>query len=139
MTEKAHIMNRIQLNKNGLNKLELAGRNWLENMGFVRNVDFFEQVLLFDRFTVDAFIPKYNLVVQFDGEYWHKKPKRVKLDISQDAYLTKCGMTVYRITDKEMKSKDFELFQKKQVDFLVKLNPVLSNVKFSFHGYLPNH
>ncbi len=132
MTKKAQKMNLAQLNKNGLNKLELIGREWLENLGFVLNIDFFEQVLLFEKFTVDVFIPKYNLVIQFDGEYWHNKPKRKQLDISQDAYLKKCGLNVFRITDREIKTKDINLFQVKTTELLSKLNPLISQQNISF-------
>jgi very-short-patch-repair endonuclease len=43
------------------------------------------------------------LVIQWDGIYWHTKPKRKRLDESQDAYLKKCGYRVLRITDLQIK------------------------------------
>ena len=43
-------------------------------------------------------------IIQWDGVYWHNKPKRKNLDISQDAYLKKCGYNVLRITDKQIKN-----------------------------------
>ena len=132
MTEKAQVMNQIQLEKQGLNKLEKAGRYWLQSLGFILNVDFFEQVLLFDKFCVDVYFPKFNLAVQFDGEYWHKQPNRKKLDISQDAYLQKAGLKVFRITDVEMKSKNVDLFHKKMTDFLFAFNPNLQQSKIVF-------
>ena len=132
MTEKAQKMNEIQFNKVGLNKLEIAGREWLEALGFLHNVDFFEQVLLFDKFCVDVYFPKFNLVVQFDGNYWHSKPKRQKLDISQDAYLTKAGLRVFRITDIEMKTKDVNLFYSKLSQFIFTFNPNISQSKIIF-------
>ena len=108
MTEKAQLMNLAQLEKNGLNKLELHGREWLQGLGFILGVDFFEQVTLFGKFTVDIFFPREKLIVQFDGNYWHSKPKRVKLDISQDAYLQKCGYKVFRVTDTSFKQNNIE-------------------------------
>jgi len=135
MTEKAQSMNEIQFNKKGLNKLEIAGREWLQALGFIHNVDFFEQVLLFDKFTVDVYFPKYLFVVQFDGFYWHSKPKRVKLDSSQDAYLNKAGLRVFRITDIEMKSKDYSLFKSKMNEFLTSFNPNLNGTQITWKNY----
>lgn len=71
----------------------------LEEIG----VAFEEQVLMFNKFLVDVLIPSEKLVIQWDGEYWHTKPKRILLDKSQDAYLKKCGYKVLRITDRQIK------------------------------------
>lgn len=104
--DKEHIFknaikgNVAQQNKKGLNKLELAGQKILEEIG----VEFQEQVLMFNKFLVDVLIPSKNIIIQWDGEYWHTKPKRVLLDKSQDAYFKKCGYKVLRITDKEIKN-----------------------------------
>lgn len=111
--DKEHIIknaikgNLIQQNKKGLNKLELAGRKILLNIG----VDFQEQVLMFNKFLVDVLIPSKNLVIQWDGEYWHNKPDRKKLDKSQDAYMLKCGYKVLRITDKQIKDNKGKVYE----------------------------
>ena len=72
----------------------------LENIG----VRFNEQVLMFGKFLVDVLLKDKKIIIQWDGEYWHNKPKRKKLDKSQDAYLSKCGYIVLRITDKQIKN-----------------------------------
>jgi len=89
-----------QQKKRGLNKLELKGREILKELG----IRFNEQVLMFDKFLVDVLVKGQKVVIQWDGGYWHTKPKRVLLDKSQDAYLEKCGYKVLRITDKEIKN-----------------------------------
>ena len=89
-----------QQKKNGLNKLELAGRKILEDIG----VGFNEQVIMFDKFLVDVLVKDKPIIIQWDGEYWHSKPKRKLLDKSQDAYMKKCGYKVIRITDVEIKN-----------------------------------
>ncbi|MBM4136953.1 MAG: DUF559 domain-containing protein [Nitrospira sp.] len=105
LKDKEHIIknaikgNLIQQNKKGLNRLEIKGRKMLILMG----IDFEEQVLIFNKFLVDILIPNKNLIIQWDGEYWHNKPARKILDKSQDAYLRKCGYNVLRITDKQLK------------------------------------
>lgn len=103
--------NMVQQHKKGLNKIELLGRTILEDIGF----EYQEQILIADKFLVDVYLPKYNIVIQWDGEYWHGHPsklkdnipdhrqaKRMKLDISQDAYMKKCGFTVIRFWESEI-------------------------------------
>jgi very-short-patch-repair endonuclease len=62
---------------------------------------------------VDAFLPEYNVVVQFDGDYWHGNPskfanlnkrqiRRQKLDRSRDAYFAKCSIPVLRFWESDM-------------------------------------
>jgi very-short-patch-repair endonuclease len=99
--------NLIQQNKKGLNKLELLGREILKEIG----VSFKEQVLMFDKFLVDVLIAEKNLIIQWDGSYWHTRTERIKLDKSQDAYLTKCGYTVLRITDKDIKNNKERVYE----------------------------
>jgi very-short-patch-repair endonuclease len=95
--------NLTQLNKKGLNKLELKGRKILEELGLVRDRDFMEQYLLFNKFIVDVWIPEKRLVVQWDGTYWHSQPRRKRLDISQDRYMNKSGINVLRFSDLQIK------------------------------------
>lgn len=104
--DKEHIMtnaikgNLIQQNKKGLNKLELKGRQILQDL----KVDFKEQVLMFNKFLVDVLVEKQKLIIQWDGVYWHTKPKRIELDKSQDSYMKKCGYKVIRVTDEDIKN-----------------------------------
>lgn len=93
------------------NKLELKGREILENIGLKRNEDFYEQKFLFNKFLVDVYLPEFNLIIQWDGIYWHIKPKRKHLDKSQDAYMKKCGLNVLRFTDKEIKDNEEKIRQ----------------------------
>lgn len=99
--------NIAQQNKKGLNKLELEGRQILKEMG----IEFEEQILMFEKFLVDVIIKDSKLIIQWDGEYWHNKPKRKKLDISQDAYMKKCGYNVLRITDNQIKNNIKEVYE----------------------------
>lgn len=90
--------NLAQLNKKWLNKLELRWREILQDIW----IEFKEQVVMFDKFCVDVYIESKKLVIQWDWEYWHNKPKRKKLDESQDAYMNKCWVKVLRFTDKQI-------------------------------------
>ncbi len=103
--------NRVQQKKKGLNNLELKGRKILQDIG----IKFDEQVLLADKFLVDVLVPSFDLVIQWDGDYWHCHPRfknpdkrqqrRAKLDKSQDAYLKKCGYKVLRFWESEVKKE----------------------------------
>lgn len=93
--------NLVQQRKKGLNKLELMGRKILKKIG----IKFKEQILMFNKFLVDILISNKKIIIQWDGCYWHNKPKRIKLDKSQDAYFKKCGYKVIRITDKQFKNE----------------------------------
>lgn len=91
----------IQQKRKGLNKLEIAGRDILLELG----ISFHEQFLIENKFLVDVFVPKSNLVIQWDGRYWHNKPKRKSLDKSQDAYMKKCGYSILRFSDYDVYKK----------------------------------
>ena len=103
--------NVIQSRRATPSKLEVAGERILRDLG----VKFSTQVLIDDRFLVDAYIPSANLVVQWDGGYWHgyrapgderpldnRQRKRCNLDRSQDAYMTKHGYVVLRFWEHEV-------------------------------------
>ncbi|NLD48299.1 MAG: DUF559 domain-containing protein [Clostridiaceae bacterium] len=92
--------NLVQQHKKGLNKLELTGRKILQDL----EIEFNEQILMFNKFLVDVLLKNKKIIIQWDGVYWHSKPERKKLDISQDAYLKKCGYEVLRFTDKDIKN-----------------------------------
>lgn len=105
------IENNIKLQQCNPTKLELAGRSILLASG----LPFREQVLIAGKFTVDALIEDRSVVVQWDGDYWHgfrpandnrplseRQARRVALDRSQDAYMTKAGYTVLRFWEHEV-------------------------------------
>lgn len=106
--------NLIQNKKKGLNKLEKRGHDILLKTGVQ---DFVEQECMFNKFCVDVLIPSNKTVIQWDGNYWHGKNKkldeveprvrqRMVLDKSQDAYLKKMGYTVLRFWENEIKNKE---------------------------------
>jgi len=106
LKDKEHIKknaikgNLVQQHKKGLNKLELAGRKILQEL----EIEFNEQVLMYDKFLVDVLLKNIPVIIQWDGIYWHSKPRRKALDKSQDKYLQKCGYKVIRITDMQIKN-----------------------------------
>lgn len=86
------------------NHIEQTGYAILDSLG----IAYTPQHVIGGKFCVDAFLPDSNVVVQFDGDYWHGNPakfpapdarqrRRMTLDASQDAYMVKCGYTVIRV------------------------------------------
>lgn len=101
--------NIIQQQNKGLNKLELLGNKILDEIG----VEYITQKIMFHKFNVDVFLPKYNIIIQWDGDYWHgydmdynkldhRQKKRYNLDISQDAYFKEAGIKVLRFWEHQV-------------------------------------
>lgn len=91
-------------------KIEVIGYNLLTEL----NIHYDKQYMIDNKFCVDCFIQKYNLIIQFDGDYWHgykadilntepRIKKRMQLDISQDEYAKKCGYKVLRLWEHDIK------------------------------------
>lgn len=91
------------------NKLEQAGYAILDSL----QVTYISQHPIASKFVVDAFMPDANLIIQFDGDYWHGNPakfttldkrqsRRVKIDQSQNKYFAKCGYTVLRFWETDI-------------------------------------
>lgn len=101
--------NAVQCNKRGLNRLELAGNAILDKFCLT----YCTQYLINNKICVDVYIPDYNLIIQWDGDYWHGKDKayddldvrvkqRVNRDKSQDAYFRECGFRELRFWESDV-------------------------------------
>lgn len=112
--ERSRMLRGMNLKQQELtpNNLEIAGYKLLQDIG----VTFEPQKLIADKFLVDAYISDHNIIVQFDGDYWHANPekhqaldhrqtKRVRIDKSQNAYFAKCGYTVLRFWESDIKKR----------------------------------
>lgn len=67
-----------------------------------RGIKFIEQYNLGNKFALDFFLPDYNIVIECDGDYWHKLPDVAKRDKSKNAYIKACGYTLYRFWGSEI-------------------------------------
>jgi very-short-patch-repair endonuclease len=88
---------------------EVAGYALLDSLG----IEYEPQAIFKGKFTPDATIPSAQLIVQFDGDYWHDRKgtstearirRRVALDLSQDAYIRACGWQVVRLWATDLKN-----------------------------------
>lgn len=77
--------------------------NFLKFKGII----FERQKLINNKFLVDAYIPQLNLVIECDGDYWHSLDNVKKRDKAKNAYLTKCGFNLLRLTETEINNNDF--------------------------------
>lgn len=94
--------NKTQQEKTEPTAVELEGREILEQIG----VHFHEQEPIGGKFCVDVLIPEFDVIIQWDGDYWHCHPKyenpderqleRKRIDKSQNCYFKECGYTVLR-------------------------------------------
>jgi very-short-patch-repair endonuclease len=48
---------------------------------------------------VDFLLPHIRVVLECDGAYWHSSPKQQRDDVRRDAWLTRHGYTVLRLTE----------------------------------------
>ncbi len=81
------------------------------------NIFYETEKLINDKFCVDVFIPKYNLIIYIDGCYWHACPqhfpnaKKQKSDFSRIPYLTKCGFNVECLWEHDIYHNSMELIK----------------------------
>lgn len=107
----------------------LKGGSSLEKVGYALldalGVTYVRQFSVANKFVVDAYIPTSNLVIQWDGDYWHgyraegdntpvdvRVKKRMNLDVSQDAYMKTCGYTVARFWGHDVLSSPKEVLKR---------------------------
>lgn len=73
-----------------------------------RGLLFETQKIINGKFIVDAYIPSLNLIIEADGNYWHSLERVVKKDRAENAYLTKCGYNLLRLSEAEINSGAFK-------------------------------
>ena len=82
-----------------------------------RKIPFISQYEIDQRFVCDFAIPKFRIIVECDGDYWHANPtfynplklnhiqkKKVQTDKNKDIYLSKKGWIVMRFFESEINS-----------------------------------
>lgn len=72
-----------------------------------QDIIFETQKLINGRFVVDAYIPLLYTVIEVDGAYWHSLDRIVKKDKAENAYLTKCGYRIIRLSENEVRNGSF--------------------------------
>lgn len=104
-------LNHLQNKNKNRNKLEDKGINIVEEL----KIEYIEQYLVNNKISVDVYIAKANLIIEWWGDYWHghetkikngkpdkRQKKRMALDISQAKYFKKCGYSLLTFWEHEI-------------------------------------
>lgn len=78
--------------------IEIAVANELTRRGIVYD----DQYNLGDKFRLDFFLPEYGIVIECDGDYWHRLPQVVARDKRKNSYIKACGFSLYRFWESEI-------------------------------------
>jgi len=94
----------------------------------LNKINFQEQKII-EGFLVDVFVPKYNLIIEWDGDYWHYNPlkfnlpdsrqrKKIGYDKLFNSRLSQLGYKILRFWESEVynqpdkvKNKIYETIQ----------------------------
>lgn len=90
--------------------IEIILSNLLDELSIVHH----PQIVMYDKFTVDEFLPDYNIVIEAFGGYWHGDTRKFTLDKTQYKrsisdlgrckYLNACGHRVIILWENELKN-----------------------------------
>ena len=109
-----HIIRRLQNNEMPFihTRIEKKIAHTMQN----RRINFVAQYAIDRKFVCDFAIPKYKIIIECDGDYWHANPKiydltnldsrqkaNLQRDKFKDKYLTKKGWLVLRFFEEDIK------------------------------------
>lgn len=87
-----------------------------------------DEARVFDRsisgYRFDIFLPKYNLVIEYDGYPWHNTPSAKRNDAQKDGLCRELGISIIRIRDSRLEANEalsadiFEIKYDDRLDFL---------------------
>ncbi len=91
--------------------IEVKIQNFLKSLG----IEFFTHQYMKEiehGYQCDVFIPSMNLVVECDGDYWHRYPTGTEIDHIRTKELIGKGFKVLRLWEREIKIMDIDHFNK---------------------------
>lgn len=103
--------------------IEIKIQNYLKQL----KIDFFTHHYIKNithGYQCDVFIPSLNLVIECDGNYWHKYPTGTETDHIRTKELIENGFKVLRLWESEIKNLTLEEFNIKLNDFIKGKNNV---------------
>lgn len=92
--------------------IEVKIQNFLKSLG----IDFFTHQYMKEiehGYQCDIFIPSMNLVIECDGDYWHKYPTGREIDHIRTSELIEKGFKVLRLWGFEIKKMDLNNFKER--------------------------
>jgi len=81
-----------------LTKLEEVVKDFLDSKG----VNYIPQYPLRQGFIADFALPDRKIIIEVDGDRWHREKKKLKKDGFRDYMLKRSGWTTIRIKEKEI-------------------------------------
>ena len=89
--------------------IEVKIQNFLKILG----IEFFthQHIKISHAYQCDILIPCMNLVIECDGDYWHKYPVGLDIDHIRTSELIKKGFKVLRLWEFEIKEMDLDKFK----------------------------
>ena len=90
--------------------IEIKIQNFLKELG----IEFFthQHMNITHDYQCDIFIPSMNLVIECDGDYWHKYPIGRDIDKVRTEELIEKGFKVLRLWEFEINNLDIDTFKK---------------------------
>jgi very-short-patch-repair endonuclease len=91
--------------------IEIKVRNFLEKL----KIEYYQHkyMNIKNSYQCDFFIPSMNLVIECDGNYWHKYPIGNEIDHIRTSELIQKGFKVLRIWEFEIKEMNLNKFKEK--------------------------
>lgn len=86
-------------------------RTWIEDALFdalrVLDCEFVEQEKLLGKYIVDAYLPRYNLAIEAQGSYWHRKAATIASDNKKrHAFITN-KINLLEIAEEEFRDQEW--------------------------------
>ena len=98
----------------GETKIEIKIQTYLKELG----IEFFTHEYIKEirhSYQCDIFIPSLNMVIECDGDYWHKYPTGTELDHIRTKELIEKGFKVLRLWEREINKMSVEDFKNRIV------------------------
>jgi len=99
----------LRVRKEGRKEQETSIEKAIKEILLIKKIDFEQQKQLGPWF-VDFYLPKYNLVIECDGDYWHSLPDVVKRDKCKNHWLWRNGFSYIRLKEKDIKKDALKAF-----------------------------
>jgi len=96
-------------------KIEIRIQNFLKEL----SIDFFTHQYIKEikhGYQCDILIPSMNLIIECDGDYWHKYPTGRNIDYIRTSELLSKGFKVLRLWEREIKVMDLNKFEEKLIN-----------------------
>lgn len=96
-------------------KIEVIIRNFLD----ILNIKYkpHKVINIKHRYQCDFYLPDLNMVIECDGNYWHKYPFGTEIDIIRTKEMLEMGYKVLRLWESEIIKLSLDGFMKKIIDF----------------------